>query len=401
MSKEVDSINRALPALQNREKMLQVFQDNYNEGIRMGDLERVRIPSGGGTHWKLDTLNGEEFVTEIKGVLVAWHSSRAYFITDEDERPACTSLDGKKGIGDPGGFCESCALSVWRENERGGGGSACKEQRTLYLLTDKGILPLLLILPVTSIGAFRKLMVRLSSHMLSHWEVLLSLTLKEEKSKGGIKYSQAEIKPERKLSKEEAEAVQAYRTDLMQKLSALQKIAEEEEIPDAEPVDPDEIAAAEAAFRKIEEEGFPLDEEPEPDQAPPAAQPAPAAKSQSPDGIPDDPKAQPGDDPFSKKKSNDEALSKVPWEGFIPKEEKDKKIFQNTYAARFYMRMAKKGYDHDAAQAWIFKLTGFDPKTDTDLSSKDILADPVLIQMVNEAFFVEFGELLFIRPDLI
>lgn len=385
----------ALPAIQHREKIRQVFQDNYNEGIRMGDLERIRIPSGGGKSWRLDTLQGEEYLPEIQGVIVAWHTSRSYFLSEEDERPTCSSLDGKTGNGIPGGDCASCSLAVFREREGGGGGSACREQRTLYLLTDKGILPLLLILPATSIAPFRKLMVRLSSHMISHWEVLLSFTLKEEKSKKNQSYSVAEITPIRALTEEEKTSVAGYRKDFMDKLTAMRREEVEEpgeSSPDADPISPEEEAAAEAALRKIEEEGFEIDED----------EPEAPAPSQSPDGIPDNPKAQPGDDPFSGGHSNDYALARMSWEGVIPsaKDEAARNVFKNTYAARFYMRMAKKGFNHDDAKKWLFSVVQMHDAIG-ELSAKDILIEADFLQMVNLAFYTEMGELLFIHPDKI
>src|SRR5437870_11732516 len=90
---------------------------NLGDGrMNVNDLERIKIPAGGGTAWTLQGLDGEEIVKELSGIVVAWRDTRGYWSvpmeqSDGNSVPDCYSLDARTGIGQPRGECQACAVS--------------------------------------------------------------------------------------------------------------------------------------------------------------------------------------------------------------------------------------------------------------------------------------------------
>ena len=66
-------------------------------------------------------------------------------------------MDGKQGIGEPGGSCAACALNKFGSAAEGNG-KACKNMRVLYLLRSGEFMPLQITLPPTSLKPFREFM---------------------------------------------------------------------------------------------------------------------------------------------------------------------------------------------------------------------------------------------------
>src|SRR5574340_1260467 len=71
-------------------------------GITQFDLQRIKIPTGGGSNWEIHTTEGAKMLPEIKCVIVgvksgekAWWQSE----TVSGEPPSCVSHDGATGIG--------------------------------------------------------------------------------------------------------------------------------------------------------------------------------------------------------------------------------------------------------------------------------------------------------------
>jgi len=123
------------------------------------NFQRIKIPSGGALQFELpgDDPENPDYVRTIDGVILHNHSSCAYWPEgvedDEDAMPLCLSVDGKLGIGEPGGDCVTCALNRFGSGANGKG-KACKNMRILYLLRDGEFMPIQLTLPPTSIRPF-------------------------------------------------------------------------------------------------------------------------------------------------------------------------------------------------------------------------------------------------------
>ena len=159
------------------------------------ELDRAHIPTGGGQTWTIPTLEGEREEKEIDGVVIFKKTQRVYWaqeFTGEGTPPDCSSQDGAVGFGSPGGACEVCVLNSWGSSTKGGArGKACKEMTVVFVLRKEGILPLVIILPPTSIRPFRKYMLRLASAGLSYSAVMTRFTLEKDKNADGIKFSKA------------------------------------------------------------------------------------------------------------------------------------------------------------------------------------------------------------------
>jgi hypothetical protein len=128
------------------------------DGLRF-NFQRVKIPSGGNLHFEVPTDDPEnpDSVRTIEGVILHNHATCAYWPEgseyDEDATPLCSSVDGKLGVGEPGGDCVTCALNKF-DSDSNGRGKACKNMRILYLLRDSEFMPIQVTLPPTSIRPF-------------------------------------------------------------------------------------------------------------------------------------------------------------------------------------------------------------------------------------------------------
>jgi len=213
--------------------LAEIISENIGEGgISPLDLDRVRIPAGGGTSWEVPSLEGTEAVKELEGIVIAWSGPRVYWSVGLDDRddgevgaPDCYSDDGKVGIGmfgagsegNPTGSCGDCPMAQWGSKDPDptvkAGAPACREQRLLYLLRPDSLLPMIVVLPPTSIRPFRGYMMRLSNAAVPYYGVTTKMALEQQKS-GAMKWSTVVPTLGRRLSEDEVKAVAEYRTSL-------------------------------------------------------------------------------------------------------------------------------------------------------------------------------------------
>jgi hypothetical protein len=171
--------------------------------VGLFDLDRTKIPAGGGAAFEIPTLSGDpDVVKEITGIIVAWTDRRGYWPTkygtgDGNTPPACESKDCIKGVGTPGGLCAECPWSQFGSatDDKGNStqGQACKQMRLVLIARPSKSLPLLLILPPTSVGPMRKFMLGLAGENIPYYAALIKLGLVKDRNKGGTEY--AKIKP--------------------------------------------------------------------------------------------------------------------------------------------------------------------------------------------------------------
>ena len=130
------------------------------DGLAMS-FQRVKIPGGGMIQFELpsDDPENPDYAKNLTGVVLYNHSSVAYWPEgdeyDDNVPPLCSSVDGKQGIGTPGGLCSTCVLNRFG-TALDGKGKACKNMRVLYLLRSGEYMPLQLTLPPTSIKPWRE-----------------------------------------------------------------------------------------------------------------------------------------------------------------------------------------------------------------------------------------------------
>lgn len=130
------------------------------DGLQMS-FQRVKIPSGGALQFEVpsDDPENPDYAKYLVGVILHNHATCAYWPEgseyDDNTAPLCSSVDGKQGIGEPGGACAACALNRFGTDPNGRG-KACKNMRVLYLLQSGEYMPIQLTLPPTSISPFRE-----------------------------------------------------------------------------------------------------------------------------------------------------------------------------------------------------------------------------------------------------
>lgn len=225
--------NSAFPVLFAQEGeggIAQVIEDNFGEeGFSPSDLDRLKVPSGGGTAWDIPDEAPARFV---EGVVIHRQPTRSFWFKkrgedgEEDGPPDCYSPEAKIGVGvfgvlesrpegadptiNPSGECATCPMNVFGSSTTGSGnGKACKEQMQVYLLQEEAVLPIQLSLPPTSLRGWKKYMTRLASKGKSYMAVVTKFGLEVEKG-GGQTYSVVVPSKVRDLEPEEAAAARAY-----------------------------------------------------------------------------------------------------------------------------------------------------------------------------------------------
>lgn len=168
-----------------------------DEALGINDLDRIKIPSGGGLNWTIPTLDGEKSTDEFDGIIVHAQDVRAYWETSLDEGgggnpPDCASPDGKTGYGNPGGLCRTCPMAEFGSAEKGEG-QACKQMKRIYVVPKGSILPILVTAPPTSLQAVKRYMLRLAGHSTPYYGVVTRFTLTKEKNARNIEYARLNL----------------------------------------------------------------------------------------------------------------------------------------------------------------------------------------------------------------
>lgn len=183
------------------------------DGLQMRFM-RVKVPSGGSLQFELPTDDPDRpaYAGTLVGVILYNHASNSYWAEgsefSDNEPPLCSSVDGKKGIGEPGGLCATCALNAFGSGSKGRG-KACKNMRILYLLRSGEYMPLQLSLPPTSLNPFNEFMNRaFMARQRASFGSLVEIGLK--KMNNGNEYSVATFRRLRDFSGEELAQIRAY-----------------------------------------------------------------------------------------------------------------------------------------------------------------------------------------------
>lgn len=175
------------------------------EGLPMS-FTRIKIPAGGGLSFEVpgDDPERPEMAQELVGVIVDHHPVNAYWkdkYSGGNTPPDCSSMDGKIGIGQPGGNCRTCPFNQFGSD---GAGKACKNMHRIYILRSGEIFPMLLTLPPTSLKNFGDYVLkRVIAKGYRTNEVITKITLTRAKNANGITYSQAQFTLVEPLSDEQ------------------------------------------------------------------------------------------------------------------------------------------------------------------------------------------------------
>jgi hypothetical protein len=193
-------------------EIIETMRENLgNAKLSAFNLDRIKMPSGGGLAWEVQTLEGPEPQKTLTGIIVYHRDVRTFWrdeYSGQGNPPDCSSDDGITGYGDPGGDCSSCPLAQFDSGRNGG--QACKQQKQVFLLMGEGMLPAVLNLPPTSLRPYRDFMLRLGSNRILYRHVEVTIGL--EKVSGGDvpDYSRATIRLSSRLDTDEAQKVNDY-----------------------------------------------------------------------------------------------------------------------------------------------------------------------------------------------
>lgn len=193
------------------------------EGMRLS-FPRVKIPAGGVLQFEMpgDDPEPPQYVDKLTGVLLFHHATNGYWphpMDDEDKNPICSSVDGKMGIGEPGGVCAACELNAFGTAEDGKG-KACKNMRSLYLLQSGDLMPIVLNLPPTSLKGFNDFMnVAFLTRGRASYGSVIEISLK--RMNNGNPYSVATFSKLYDFTGEELAQIKAFAANFRQQARAM------------------------------------------------------------------------------------------------------------------------------------------------------------------------------------
>lgn len=209
----MEPISFQLPAVMDSSFTSEDLADDM-EGLQM-NFQRIKIPSGGNLVFEIPTDDPENpnYEKTIEGVLLFHHDANAYWPEgseyDENTAPLCSSVNGKQGIGEPGGLCAMCGMNQYGTASEGRG-KACKNMRMLYLLQSGECVPIQISLPPTSLKPFKTFINQafLLRRRPSYGSVI-QLGLRKENT-GGNDYSVATFRLIANFEGEELAQIRSY-----------------------------------------------------------------------------------------------------------------------------------------------------------------------------------------------
>lgn len=196
-----DEVIDRFPALADdvRGELADLMAENFgdDEAMSVKNLTMVKVPSGSGAAQFNWMDNGtEETSKEIRGIVIAWQDRRNYWVSADitNERPDCTSRDGKIGEGmfgpgspkNPTGMCEGCPMNIWHDVNGKRVPPPCKPQQAILLMVPGEPFPWYIQVPRTSLKKFKEYRASLLKKLKSIAQVETVITLKKVPAANGV-----------------------------------------------------------------------------------------------------------------------------------------------------------------------------------------------------------------------
>lgn len=210
-------ISDSYPVLAPGSEAATLMRENMaGDDVGIGDLDRIKVPAGGGTTWEVPSWDGAKAMSSLEGIILHVTRRRAYWKSADPsgDPPDCSSSDCINGVGDPGGACESCPLNQFgssQRNGKAGRGKACKETAIAFLLMPGQNLPVAIIVPPGSLKVFKQHRLKLP---VAYYACTHKITLKKEKNRDGIGYAQIAWQMTGQLNVEEVDRVKTLASSL-------------------------------------------------------------------------------------------------------------------------------------------------------------------------------------------
>ncbi len=235
---DVDPENYILLAV-TEDELVEAVESYSNDTIRVFDLEKASVPSGGGKQFQV--TGGEvDVLDSIRGFILDIRPWRAYYketfaTTGGGTPPDCSSNDCVTGMGDRGIADEQstgphdCATCPWAQfgsakDEKGdpAPGQACNEMRVIFLLPPDSVMPMMVVAPPTSIQAVQSFKNSLRGRMIPLYSVEVELTLDVDKNKKGVKYSKITIARTGKVSEANLDRMRVWSESMKKSLGGME-----------------------------------------------------------------------------------------------------------------------------------------------------------------------------------
>lgn len=199
-------IAEAYPAIGKVEEIAELAAEvfgNTSEGLGIGDLTRIKVPSGDSIAFTV----GDDAQKTVKGVIILMQNRMNYWEKPMEDggqsAPDCFSRDGKTGNGwygkggklaaqNPTGACETCPMSQWGEDSEGKSvPSPCKPQVAVLIMMEGKPFPVMVTVPRTSMKALRDYWKKdlFMDKMVSFAQVVTQLGLVKDENAGGVKFN--------------------------------------------------------------------------------------------------------------------------------------------------------------------------------------------------------------------
>lgn len=190
-------------------------------GISNYQLNRLKIPAGGGSAWEIESLEGTRVEQTLDVIILAVKGKqKSWWPIPVDEGgggtpPSCASTDGRKGYGNntlEGGEdavrdCATCAWNQFGSSRGAGNGKDCKDFSLLFCFLEGSRIPSLLTVPATSLKNLQGYILKLIDAGKRMETVVTSMSIAKAQSGAGITYSTLDLAWKADLDEEAAKGM--------------------------------------------------------------------------------------------------------------------------------------------------------------------------------------------------
>jgi hypothetical protein len=222
-------MEKSLVALEKGRLMAQLIEEELGGQISFSAFKRVKLPSGGGLSFEIQSGENPEVCTEIVGVVIDHYPIKTYYKSKNVQagvKPDCSSVGGIEGTGIIGGLCANCPKNKFIT----GVGKECSDKHRVFILRQGDTFPIYLDIPTMSIANWRKYMTRLVTTPIRKTDIVTKISLK--KAVGNLSkktYSQVTLTAIQKLTPETAAEMLAYSKGMQKMTRSLGGVFEDEE----------------------------------------------------------------------------------------------------------------------------------------------------------------------------
>jgi hypothetical protein len=203
----------AFPILTTETEKLSYIIESFNGDFDpYRDLRRIPTPTNGRTTFEIPTPDGVHAVTEFTCISFLWKLQRAMYPSNTTAspgtRPLCSSDDGERGVGVPGGECRLCPQPYTRDMDTGR--VACQKRALLFFVMADDLLPSIMSLPPSSLTSWKQYLTQLGNVGALHSDVVTRVFAERRTGPSGNPYSIVKFSRIQTLTNSEQERINDY-----------------------------------------------------------------------------------------------------------------------------------------------------------------------------------------------